>query len=391
MLRTLRSSLHACAEPSNAENLTARVVRDFVEAYGPDELITGLGGHGVAAVFEGAEPGPTVLVRCELDGLPVEETRAAPFGFYSNTAHRCGHDAHMTMVSGLAPLLSVDRPERGRVVLLYQPAEETGEGALRIIEDPEFPSIMPDYAIALHNLPGYPAHSVVCRRGTFASASVGMLVELEGVASHAAEPEKAITPSGALAQLIPALPRLTNMDSDPYRMLTLTHVRMGRESFGVTPGRATLCATLRAASDAALDELREEVQYLVQDAAYKDGLRVDVRWLERFPETRNADHLVGLLEETCRNSGVHTVNSPHPFRWSEDFGYFGRVCPVLLFGLGIGEDAPGLHQPEYSFPDEVLVTGVETLTAVARGLTAHAEMVALDDPHTTPPTDIGPV
>ena len=370
ILRTLRRTLNACAEPSGLEALTANVIANFVGAYTPDALLTGIGGHGVAAVYSGSWPGPTVLVRAELDALAFDEQPATVTHTGGpRSAHRCGHDGHMAIVAGLAPLLAHRRPHRGRVVLLFQPAEETGEGALRILNDPQFEVIRPDYALALHNIPGHRLNQVVLRAGAFASASVGMRIHLCGVAAHAAEPEKARTPGRVMCALIDEFSRLSDLENVPYRLLTVTHARMGRESFGITPGQATLCATLRSASAPALATLRREVESIVRSRSGAENLSVEIAWVDEFPETRNDDDLVQLLHEVCRHEHIEATEIERPFRWSEDFGHFGRVCPTLYFGLGIGEDAPRLHQPDYRFPDDVIQTGLVAFSGVVRKLT----------------------
>lgn len=381
ILRMLRHTLNQCPEPSGAESVTAEHITTFLESYHPDELLTELGGHGVAAVYEGSEPGPTVLIRSELDAIATEETDAdgggrepedesGSFAFEAppvQVAHRCGHDAHMTMVAGLAPLFHIHRPGRGRIVLLFQPAEETGEGARAVIDDPRFDEIRPDYALAIHNIPGEPAHSVVCRAETFACASVGMRVRLDGFSSHAAEPERARSPGKVFCELLAKLPALQR-EGDTYRLVTITHIRMGRATFGVTPGHGELFATLRAVRDEVLEDLRTEAEEIVRSAAERGELDVEIEWVEQFPATLNDPGLVEVLEGVCQRQQIDYREADVSFRWSEDFGQFGSVCPSLLFGLGIGEDRPALHHPEYEFPDEVITTGVMLWSALAHVL-----------------------
>lgn len=372
MLRSLRSTLYSCAEPAGKEAVTAGVIASFLRPYRPDELVTGIAGHGVAAVYEGRQPGPTLLVRCELDALPTEVSRAATSTRFEDSAHLCGHDGHMAIVAGLAPLLHVERPERGRVVLLFQPAEETGAGALQVIESREFAALRPDQALALHNLPGFPRNTIVYRPGNFASASVGMNAYLRGTSSHAAEPEKACTPTAALCELLSSLPELNDVGARPYRLLTVTHTRLGRPSYGTTPGHARLLATLRAATSAALDELCEAAAERIREVAGRGGFELELSWHERFPGTTNDEGLVRTLVDECAAAGIATLRADKPFRWSEDFGHFAQVCPITLFGLGIGEDATRLHQPDYAFPDEVVETGRNAFMAMIRHLTSSA-------------------
>jgi amidohydrolase len=373
MLNTLRASLHQVPEGALREARTASIVTGFLHAYGPDALLQSVGGHGVAAVYESENPGPTMLVRAELDAVPVERAEQNPFVISPPAyEHRCGHDAHMTMVAGLAPLFAVRRPEAGRVVLLFQPAEETGEGAARVLDDPAFMGLRPDFGVALHNLPGVPKNTVVVREGVFACASVGLSIELHGEPSHAAEPEKGISPAAALGELLLELPELSTPEGPGYRLFTITHVEMGRHSFGVSPGHAQLFATLRAQTNTDLDAVRARATELVREKCDQYGLRSELTWREHFPETRNDPSLIRLLTGICAELELETIEREQPMRWSDDFGHFAAVAPSAYFGLGIGEDCPGLHQEGYTFPDGVVSVGVELLHRfVTRMLAVH--------------------
>ena len=158
----LRHELHRHPEVSGFEAETAARIFRFFEPLQPDEVLRGLGGHGAAFVFSGAEPGPTVLLRCELDGLPIRElSQAAHCSTVDGRSHACGHDGHMAILASVGETLSTARPPKGRVVLLFQPAEENGGGAEAVIRDTRFPKIRPDFVFALHNLPGFPLGQAV--------------------------------------------------------------------------------------------------------------------------------------------------------------------------------------------------------------------------------------
>jgi len=362
-LRTLRQTLHSFPEPAGEERQTAEIVRQFLATYEPDELLSEVGGHGVAAVFRGARPGPTVLVRCELDALPVEadEPGLVEDGILEAVAeHRCGHDGHMAIVCGLAPLLHFRPPRRGRVVLLFQPAEETGEGAQRVVDHPSFVGVQPDFVLGLHNLPGFPVGSIIVREGIFSSASVGFRLHLEGKGTHAAEPELGRSPALALAELLDLLPRLEPV-GDEGRIVTVTHAHLGRASFGLTPGHAELWATLRAHSAESLGVLRGAAERSAVDIAARHGLAPTLSWHEAFPETRNDSGLVELLERECAKQQLRTIRRDAPFAWSEDFGLFAKRWPSLYFGLGTGEHCAPLHQSGYQFPDACVPTGLKIL------------------------------
>jgi amidohydrolase len=195
-----RRRLHRFPELSRHESETARMVGAALVSAGPDRIITSLGGHGVAAVYEGREPGPTVLFRAELDGLPIEEVSDLPHrSEVSGKGHLCGHDGHMAILTALGRGLGRRRPQRGRVVLLFQPAEEDGSGAAAVIADPKFRDITPDVAFALHNLPGVSLGKVALAEGPVNCASCGIRIVLGGKTAHASMPEFGISPVSAVA------------------------------------------------------------------------------------------------------------------------------------------------------------------------------------------------
>lgn len=164
----LRKALHQQAELSNQEVATAKNIVLFMANLQPDDLITHIAGTGIAVCFGKKNSGKTVLFRCELDALPIAETLILPHGScQSGVSHKCGHDGHMAILAGVAQFFSRNRPGVGRVILLFQPAEETGEGANNILNDVKFTDLQPDYVFALHNVPGYPLAKVLIKPDTF--------------------------------------------------------------------------------------------------------------------------------------------------------------------------------------------------------------------------------
>ena len=134
--------LHENPDVSGDEGNTALIISNFLQKFEPDNLINHIGGHGIIAEFKGKDQGPTVMFRCELDALPIEENNTISYqSVNAGKAHLCGHDGHMAIVAGLGFHLKQQRPRKGRVILLFQPSEETGKGAYKMIQDPLFNSI----------------------------------------------------------------------------------------------------------------------------------------------------------------------------------------------------------------------------------------------------------
>ena len=370
-LTGLRHALHQIPEVSGAEEKTAAYITTYLRAYAPDRLLTGLGGHGVAAVYDGAADGPTVMIRCELDGLPIEELSDQPYrSTHAGRGHLCGHDGHMTMVAALAEDLAAKRPARGRVVLMFQPAEETGKGAPAVVADPAFGEIAPDYAFSLHNLPGLAVGQIALCSGPANCASRGMRIRLSGRTSHAAAPQDGVSPAGAMAQLLPGLVALgggTDLGPD-YALVTLTHARLGEATFGIAPGEGEVWATLRTVNDTRMAQLIEEATALVGKVCAEQGLGHEISFDDVFEACTNNPEAVAVLQKACDRVGLGVAMQDRPQRWSEDFGQFGKGAKAAMFWLGSGEDQPQLHNPDYDFPDAAIPVGAGLFRAVVSEL-----------------------
>lgn len=370
-LTRLRHALHQIPEVSGAEEKTAAMVAGYLRQHQPDQLLTGLGGHGIAAVYEGREDGPTVLIRCELDGLPIEELSDQPYrSAHAGRGHLCGHDGHMTMVAALAEDLSAQRPAKGRAVLLFQPAEETGKGAAAVIADPAFQQIAPDYAFSLHNLPGLPVGQVALCSGPANCASRGMRIRLTGKTSHAAAPQDGVSPAGAIAQLLPGLAALgRGGDLGPeFALVTLTHARLGEATFGIAPGQAEVWATLRTVTDTRMEQLITAATALVEQVCAAEGLAHSIEFDDVFDACTNDPQAVELLRAAAANAGHPMQMRDMPQRWSEDFGQFGKTAKTAMFWLGSGEHQPQLHNPDYDFPDAAIPAGAGIFLQTVRNL-----------------------
>jgi amidohydrolase len=361
-LVALRHQLHAHPELAGEEIETNRIIRDFIETHEPHGLVKELGGTGLAAVFAGRDEGPTVMFRAEIDAVPVQEEGDVDHrSGRTGVSHTCGHDGHMAIVAGLAEYLHRHPLRRGRVVLLFQPAEETGAGALRVLEDERFETIAPDWVFALHNLPRETFGEIQIRSGPFAAGSVGAILRFQGSTSHAAYPEQGRSPAPAVAELIrdlAALPDSVN-SGDVLAKLTVIHARIGEPAFGTTPGEAEVMATLRSDREDVLDHLREGVVNEAQRVAGAHGLELAHSWSDRFPVTTNDPEGVAMVEAVAGTCGVAVALRDRAFPWSEDFGWFTRRFKGVLFGVGAGSEVPALHSPEYDFPDDLIPLGLD--------------------------------
>ena len=277
-----RHALHQHPELSDHEHVTAKTIASWIadmvqtKSSSLDCKLTHFSNCAALAVtLTASDAGPSTLLRCELDALPIPETIQTEYRSQNDgCSHRCGHDGHAAIILGVIQVLLSEPSllQCGRVVCLFQPAEETGAGAAQVIAAPEWPDIRCQYAFALHNVPGLVEGAIYVRAGTLACASRGIKVSLQGHHAHAAHPEDGHSPSVALARLLLALEAVNAQSHDDVYMVTVTYAQLGTApNYGIAPGEAVVQATLRTSSDAAMSHLVAEVEGIV--AAVCSGKR----------------------------------------------------------------------------------------------------------------------
>jgi len=370
-LANLRKELHHHPEISGKEFKTAYLLHQFLRQFSPSHIIDKIGKTGIAFIFQGENPGKTVLIRAEMDALHLEEEIDVPYSSERKSlSHTCGHDGHMAMVAGLGFFLNRTPPRSGRVILLFQPAEETGKGALAVLNDSRFKKITPDYVFALHNLPGYPHHSIIVRDGTFALASEGLSIRLKGHTAHAAYPEQGISPLPAVMELLKTLPQINKQkqDSPATWQLSITHMNLGKSGYSTIPGNALINLTLRADTSRELDILHSRIKKITAKTALKYYLEENIQRWEPFDATINDPAAVSVIRKAARRNRFTLIEPESPMRWSEDFCHFTARFTGALFGLGAGENQSDLHTRYYDFPDEIIETGVTMFYSIIREL-----------------------
>ena len=353
-----RQALWTLAERSGQERRTQAWIRDFLQTR-TDLQVVDRGSWLYARHDEGAAR--TVVVRADHDAVPVgQEAR-----------HLCGHDGHTAALLGLACLLRC-RTLGKNVILLFQHAEETGFGAPACCELFALEGLTRENTrmIGCHNIPGEPLGTVLLRRGTFACASCGVEIGLTGHPTHAAYPENGLNPTGAAARLalkIPAIAAETGREFDCMALATIVGMRTGDRAFGVAAAEGKLWVTLRAEKAAAFEALNRRVDAAVRREAEAEALGWSLDREDLFPATENDPALLADLERICAEAGLPYKYLDVPFRWSEDFGHYGRYVPACFFGVGSGPETAPLHTEGYCYPDALAPVTAEIFLRLLTG------------------------
>lgn len=366
-LSAVRQEFHSQPELSYMETATALAVVAQLSLLSPSKITCGIGGTGVVAEFSSGVEGPSVLFRAEMDALAIQEINTFRHRSCKDcVSHKCGHDGHLASVLGVARLVALNPPKRGKVYVLFQPAEETGAGAEAMLTDPAFDAFKPDYVFAYHNVPGYPMGQVILRHGAVTASVRSLIIKLHGKTSHAAEPEHGFNPAPAIARLLLHFEELSNNDINrsDFRVVTPVHINMGEVAYGVSAGYGELHLTIRTWTEAEMLILVDAMLSSVNTTAATYKLRPETEWVEIFVANENEDSAVDILLDSAQRSQCAHVFASHPMKWGEDFGRFTAKFRGAFFCIGAGVDSPALHNPDYDFPDEVLPTAVKMLSGV---------------------------
>lgn len=349
----LRRALHACPELAHREEKTQALLWDFLTQRTSLSLYREAGWF-YAMHYEGDHL-PTTVVRADLDA--VKNSRGAAF-------HGCGHDGHSAIVAGLG--LCLEGKQIGKnVLLLFQPAEEVGEGARPIAA-----WLAAHFEIAqvfgLHNIPGYAVGEVLLRSGCFACASKGVRIMVQGRQCHAAYPEQGANPAPVLSRLVLALPELIKqiVADQHLLMATVVQLQAGEPNYGLSASEGALSLTLRASQAEDLLLLQQKIEALARTQCCAAGLTGTFTYCDEFPDTQNPAAYSTVYRQALERAGLAVRELPEPMRWSEDFGWYLRQWPGLFFGIGAGENCPGLHTDAYEFPDEVLASAIRAFLAL---------------------------
>ena len=339
---SIRHALHEHPQTAGNEQFAHDTIVKHLQSLHPTKVYTNVGGYGVIAVWGKDPQAPTVAFRADTDALPV--------------GHRCGHDGHTTILLRLAELIdgmTGDSVIGKNILLLWQPAEETGSGSRAILDT----GILQQYDIraiyGLHNLPGYPLGTVVLCPHTFAAASTGIVYRLDGRETHASTPELGINPGLAVAEIINRFNGFNGRDGE-FRQSTLICVRIGQPAFGTSAGHAEVMFTLRAFTNDAMEQLLAYANNAVEEIAARYGLTVTRSLVEPFRATENNPVCVKAIEKAAHDMPLDVVYKDIPNRWSEDFAEYLLEFPGAMFGIGSGEQQTELHNPDYDFPDELV-------------------------------------
>ncbi len=355
-----RRDIHEHPEILYDTHRTSALVAEKLKEFGCDEVVTGIGRTGVVGIIRGKTDtqGRAIGLRADMDALPMQEQTGLDYASKTPDAmHACGHDGHTAMVLGAAKYLAETRNFDGTAVVIFQPAEEGGNGAEAMCQDGLMDRFGIQEVYAMHNVPGLPTGQFAIRSGPLLAAADEFDIHLEGHGGHAAKPHETVDTTVMLSQLIVALQTVVSRNADPIQqgVLSVTSVETSSKAFNVIPQSARVRGTVRTHSNEMREMIEQRLTEIATGIAATMGGTAKVTYTKGVPVTINAKDQTGYAEEAAIAVGGSCGEAPMVMG-GEDFSFMLEERPGAFIILGNGDSA-GLHHPEYNFNDEIIPIG----------------------------------
>lgn len=366
-LRAWRRDFHQHPELAFEEVRTSGLVAERLESFGLEPVL-GLGGTGVVAVIEGnAGAGRSIGLRADMDALPIHEENDFPHrSAFDGKMHACGHDGHTTMLLGAARYLAETRDFAGRIVLVFQPAEEKDGGARKMMDDGLFDQFPVDEIYGMHNLPGLEVGSFATRSGPMMAAVDTFAAFVRGGGGHAAFPHTIKDTLLAANEVVTAWQTIVSRNVDPLEsaVLSVTIFR-GGDAHNVVPSSVELGGCVRTFEPKVQDLIEQRMREIGDGVAAAHGLDFELDYQRYYPATVNTAGEIAHAARVIAGLGHRVETEMPPIMGSEDFSFYLQECPGAFVMTGNGSTA-GLHTPSYDFNDELLFVGTRYWVALAQ-------------------------
>ena len=356
-----RHDFHAHPELLFDVQRTAGKVADLLRSFGCDEVVEGIGRTGVVGVIHGKTDtaGRAVGLRADMDALPIIE--ATGVGYASKTPgkmHACGHDGHTAMLLGAAKYLSETRNFDGRVVLIFQPAEEGGGGGREMVQDGMITRFGIQEVYGMHNMPGIPVGHFAIRPGAMMAAADQFDIVVTGKGGHAAKPHDCIDTTVVAAHIIVALQTIASRGVDPLKQVVVSVCTVATDStaHNVIPQVVKMRGTARTMDPAVQDFVERRIVEIAMGTAQALGAVAEVSYQRGYPVTVNAAENTEFAADVARSISANVDTNTPPLMGAEDFSFLLNERPGAYIFLGNGDTAM-VHHPAYNFDDNAIPFG----------------------------------
>jgi amidohydrolase len=365
--------LHRIPEPAYTEEKTSAYIANFLKKNKNLKVQTGIAKYGVMALMETGGPGPTLMIRADMDALPILEQTNLPYAStHKGAMHACGHDAHVTMLLGATTVLTeIKEKLKGNIKFIFQPAEEWPGGAKPMIEAGVMENPKVDYSFACHLWPALPEGKIGVKAGPLLAAMDRFEIKILGKGGHGAMPHECVDALEIGTQVVNALQRITSRQANPLMptVVTVGTFNAGT-TFNIIPEQAVLSGTTRTYDRNFWMSWQQRIEKVVRGVCQSMGADYQLNYVQGYPPTIN-DVSIAEIARNCAVDivGAGNVIEPEPTMGGDDMAFFIEKSKGCYVFIAVGR--PGgakLHNPKFAFNEEVLLTGVELHCRMAERL-----------------------
>lgn len=364
-----RRDLHRIPETAFQEKQTSAYVANYLNVLNL-EVQTGIAQHGVIGLMKTGRPGPTLLIRADMDALPLKEDTGLNFASENEgVMHACGHDAHMAMVLGAATVINkIINRINGNIKFLFQPAEEGPGGAKPMIEAGAMDNPRVDYSVGCHVQPNIPEGSIGARPGPFMAAMDRFDIVIKGRGGHAAMPHQCIDALEVGVQVVNALQRIVSRHMNPFEptVVTVGTFNSGT-AYNIIPAKAEISGTTRTFNKEIWQTWKPRLEKVVRGVCESMGADFEMKYSKGYPSIINDESMAELVNRCAEKVvGKDYIVVPEKTMGGEDFGFYLEKSKGCFFSIGVGRDGSvPLHNPKFDLNEEVLLLGIETYCHIA--------------------------
>jgi amidohydrolase len=374
----MRRDLHMHPELGFEEHRTASIVSARLRHLGY-EVFEGVGRTGVVGVLRGSRPGRTIMLRADMDALPIlEEGEHTYRSQFDGRMHACGHDGHVAILLGAATLIADRKDElAGTVCLVFQPAEEGQGGAVAMIEDGLFERFGIERAYGLHLSSKYPTGILGFREGPMYASSDSIEIDVIGIGGHGSAPHDAVDPIYAAASFVTSLQQIVSRQIDPLEPAVVSIGSIhGGTIHNVIPRTCRMLGTVRAFSEEVRAKMPERIERVLGACCTAAGAQYDFTYLQRYPVTSNDPEQTAYARALARSiAGHQNVMEVTKLMGAEDFSFYAQRVPSCFYTLG-AQGGPSTAHPHHSslfdIDENALPAGIAMMTALAFDATRNA-------------------
>ncbi|MFC1650489.1 M20 family metallopeptidase [Candidatus Latescibacterota bacterium] len=362
----IRHDIHQHPETAYKETRTSKTIRAFLDEIGVASKV--YGGTGVAAVI-GSGDGHVVALRSEMDALPTKDLAGLPYSSVNDgVAHACGHDGHIAILLGTAWVLKqIENELNGKVKLIWQPAEEGGAGAQKMIDDGVLESPAPEAIFALHGWPKLEVGKAGYRFGPAMASTDNFEIIVKGKSTHGAMPHSGVDPIPISARIVDGIQHIHSRMLNPLvpSVITIGTIHGGTTE-NIIPDHVTMTGTIRAIDPDTRNTIPPLMERMVSDTATAAGGEAEFRIIAGYPPTINEKKATAFARDTLAEilGEDQLYEGQNPVMGGEDFAYYLKIIPGTFLRLGVGDTAQ-LHNSMYNFNDDAIIFGIRIMAGLA--------------------------